>query len=632
MEIRAYLACAPRVTGDDDSMRSIAQVIRGLLAAALAGALGGVLLGIGESTLVSVTAASADEYWLFLFGAVAYGLIGAVLALAAALVWTVVRRGRADERGLAQIGVAMAVALPVFAVARYQVAQRLFQEKLPVATTEGVITHVLLLLGAVVAAAIGIVLVRLCYRAAGQLALVGALGVALALAALIGVATDRSTPPAVARRATAGAASKPNVILIVTDTLRADAAAWTAQQGGRSGFAALSADGVNFDRTYAQASWTRPSIATILTAEYPSVHGTEHKMDILPDRALTLAEALKAQGYWTAAFTTNINVAPIFNFQQGFDEFHYLEPSFYFGASDSATRLAVYKGLRAAREKVSSAMWVQNYYQDAAVVDQHVEAWLASKPPEPFFLFIHYMDPHDPYFEIPYNGRAVARVSTPDPAADRVEELHGLYREDVRYLDGYLQELVDRLRQSGLYDRSIIAITADHGEEFREHGGWWHGTALYEEQVLVPLIIKRAREPEPGRRRTDVTRSVDIGPTLMAAAGLPVPDAFQGIDLFTGTVSEPVLAEEDLEGNRLTSIHSGDWKLITANRDNPRGLPPVELFKLDDDPRERTNLATRDPDRVSDMLAQLEQLRVRVASGGRRTVGGTKSHAPDSGS
>src|SRR4029450_45829 len=135
-----------------------------------------------------------------------------------------------------------------------------------------------------------------------------------------------------------------------------------------------------------------------------SVHGTEHKMDFLPDRVDTLAEVLKRQGYWTAAFTTNINVAPIFNFQQGFDEFSYLEPSFYFGASDSATRLAVYKGLRAGREESGSKRWVRNFYQDAKVVDEHAAACLASKPPEPFFLFIHYMDPHDPYFEIPYNG------------------------------------------------------------------------------------------------------------------------------------------------------------------------------------------------------------------------------------
>lgn len=610
-------------------MRSLFRYVQGFAAATVAGALGGALVGVGEAVFVTSKSAAADEYWLFLFGAVVYGLIGAALGLAAALVWQLVRRGGASDRQLAQLSGAVAILLPVFAVARYNVAQRLYQENLPTLTSEGLIVHVLLVGGALLAAAIGVGIVRACYGAAGTVALSGALAVIVAASALIGVVTDHSEPPSVARRTSPTAAGKPNVILVVVDTLRADAAQWTRQQGGASGFARIASDGVRFDHTYSQASWTRPSIATILTAEYPSVHGTIHKMDFLPDSALTLAEVLKAKGYWTAAFTTNINVAPVFNFQQGFDEFHYLEPSFYFGATDSATRLAVYKGLRAAREKVSNTMWVENYYQDAAVVDRNVEAWLAGKPPEPFFLFIHYMDPHDPYFEIPYNGRGVARVSTPDPAPERAAELHSLYLNEARYLDGYLQKLFDGMRQSGVYDRSIIAVTADHGEEFREHGGWWHGTALYEEQVHVPLIIKRAQEPEPGHERSDVARSIDIGPTLVAAAGLPIPDAFQGIDLFQGTVSEPLLAEEDLEGNRLTSIHSGDWKLITANPDNPRGLPPTELFNLADDPLERTNLMARESGRVNEMSAQLDQLRARIASHRTGAVGTATNHAAD---
>jgi arylsulfatase A-like enzyme len=610
-------------------MRTLLNSLRSLAVAALAGALGGALVGVAESALVTASSGTADEYWLFLFGVVAYGLIGAALALGVSLIWQLVRRGQASERQLAQIGIGAALFLPVLAVARYHVAQRIFQESMPVATPTGIVTHLLLLLGAIAAVGLGIVIARLCYRANGPLAMGGALAALLAVAALIGVLTDHSQPPAVARPARAAAAGKPNIIAIVADTLRADAAIWSEQQGGRSGLAELSKDGVVFERTYAQASWTRPSIATILTAQYPSVHGTVHKMDFLSDSVLTLAEVLKARGYWTAAFTTNINVAPIFNFDQGFDEFHYLEPSFYFGATDSATKLAVYKGLRQGRELLSSKIWVQNFYQDAKVVDENVEAWLATRPPEPFFLFIHYMDPHDPYFEIPYNGRGVARVSNPDPPAERVEELHDLYRSDVRYLDDYLQALVDRLQESGLYGRTIIAVTADHGEEFREHGGWWHGTTLYEEALHVPLIIKRAGEPSAGSRRTDVARSVDIAPTLVAAANLPVPETFQGIDLFQGAVNEPILAEEDFEGNRLTSIHSGDWKLITANRDNPRGLAPVELFNLSDDPRERTNVAGRETERVGEMIAQLEQLRARIASHRGATVGRSSQHAAD---
>jgi arylsulfatase A-like enzyme len=126
-----------------------------------------------------------------------------------------------------------------------------------------------------------------------------------------------------------------------------------------------------------------------------------------------------------------------------------------------------------------------------------------------------------------------------------------------------------------------------------------------------------------------VARSIDIGPTVVAAAGLPVPEAFQGIDLFQGTVSEPLLAEEDLEGNRLTSIHSGDWKLITANADNPRGLPATELFNLADDPLERSNVMARESGRVSEMLAQLDQLRARIASHRTGAVGTATSHAAD---
>jgi arylsulfatase A-like enzyme len=610
-------------------MMTAVTYLRGILVAMMAGGLGGALIGLAEAALISATSAAADEYWLFHFGALAYGAIGAGLGLAAALAWQIVRRGRAADAQLAAVAAAAGVLLPAFAVARYHVAQRVFQEGLVTTSATGLLTHAGLLVGALLAAALAALLARLCLRAAGGVALAGALALILGGAWLGGMLTDRTAKPAVARHGGGGAAGKPNIILIVVDTLRADAAHWAAQQSdGPQGFAQLARQSVRFERAYAQSSWTRPSIATILTAQYPSVHGVEHKMDFLSDKADTLAEVLQRQGYWTAAFTTNINVAPIFNFQQGFDEYSYLEPSFYFGATDSATKLAVYKGLRVGREKVSSSMWVENYYQDADVVDAEVEQWLASKPPEPYFLFIHYMDPHDPYFEIPYNGRGVARVSTPNPPAERVEELHRLYRDDVRYFDGYLERLLERLRAGGAYDRSIVALTADHGEEFHEHGGWWHGTSLYEEQVHVPLFIKRAAEPAAGTVRNDIARTLDIAPTLAAAAGLPVPESFQGVDLFTDTVDEPLLAEEDLEGNRLSSIHSGDWKLIIANPDNPRGLAPTELYNLSQDPGERTNLAAQEGGRVSEMLAQLEQFKARIAARAGRAIG-ARSHAAD---
>ena len=610
-------------------MQTLGRHLRGLLAGFVAGGLGGALVGVGESALVTFTSAASDEYWLVLFGVLAYGAIGAGCGLGAALAWQLVRRGAASEVALAQVG-AFAGMLPLaFVVARYQVNQRVFDEGLTFASSMGAMTYGALLVVAVLLSLGALLLAGLATRR------LGVLGPALAFAVLalvawgIGVATDHSTPPEIQRHASGAAKGKPNVVLIIVDTLRSDASRTAAEKPG--GFATIHKEGVAFERAFAQASWTRPSVATILTSEYPSVHRTEHKMDILPDDATTLAEVLKGQGYWTAAFTTNINVAPIFNFQQGFDEFHYLEPSFYFGASDSATKLAVYKGLRAAREKVSDKMWVENFFQDAHVVDAHVESWLGSKPPEPFFLFVHYMDPHDPYFERPYNGEGIARVATPDPPADWRERMHGLYMQGVNYHDRYLGELFDRLKAQGLYDRSIIAVTADHGEEFHEHGGWWHGTTLYEEALHVPLIIKRANEPEPGRVRTDLARSLDIAPTLTAAAGVTAPANFQGIDLFTGTVNEPLLAEEDLEGNKLSSLRSGDWKLITANPGNPRGLAPHELYDLSTDPRERTNVATDQSGKVADLLAQLDQMKARIVRGRPAADDTARKHAADPG-
>jgi len=595
----------------------------------LSGALGGALVAAAETALVTWTSAANDEYWLVLFGVLAYGALGAGLGLAAGAVWHLARGGRAAEQSLAQVGGFVAVLLPAFVVGRYHVNQRLFDESLSFASSLGAMTYGAIGVGAVLAGLVGMLAARAASRR------LGALGPGLVFAALvavawgIGVATDRTNAPAPERHAATAPAGAPNIVLIIVDTLRSDAADWAAEQG--AGFAMMARDGVTFANAYSQSSWTRPSVATMLTSQYPSVHGVEQKMDILPSGAQTLAEHLKPHGYWTAAFTTNINVAPIFNFQQGFDEFHYLEPSFYFGATDSATKLAVYKALRAARERVSSKIWVENFYQDGDVLDREVEAWLGSKPPEPFFLLVHYMDPHDPYFEIPYNGRGIARVSTPNPPGTQAQALHDLYKTNVQYHDRFLEKLLRRMQATGAYDRSIIALTADHGEEFYEHGGWWHGTTLYEEAVHVPLKIKRPKEPQAGTRRTDLARTLDIGPTLLAAADLPAAGSFQGIDLFSGTVEEPLLAEEDLEGNRLTSFRRDDWKLIVANPGNPRGLAPQELYNLAVDPREQNNLAATESGRASELAAQMEEMKARVRGSGP-TASTARTHAADPGS
>jgi arylsulfatase A-like enzyme len=616
--------CAAKVVKRNglENMGESSGTAAAILAALVGGAWGGAMVGLAEAVLITVTSGPGEEYWLFPYAVASYGALGALIGLGCAAVGWVARAvvRRHAGRRLFGMSAALSIFLLGMAVARYNVNQRVFHEQLETTSATGLAVHLGLL---VVAGALALAVLS-----AGRLLQQYRRGVIFAACAFVlclgltsgaaVLASPHTEAPLRSRAASANAAQRPNIILIIADTLRADAVGvFGAPPNATPEIDRFAAEAERFANTYSQSTWTRPSIATILTSLYPSGHGLMHKLDALPDRVTTLAEALRADGYWTAGFVSNINVAPVFNFQQGFEEYTYLAPDFYFWASDSATRLAVYKGLRVVRERFfADRIYFNHYYQDAAVVDAAVTHWLEQRPPSPFFLLIHYMDPHDPYFEQPYNGHGVARVNDPDPAPARRDELHRLYGEDVTYLDGYFGTLVAQLKTRGLYDNSVIALAADHGEEFQEHGGWWHGTTLYQEQMHVPLIIKRAREAHGGAVETHIARTLDIAPTLMVAAGLAPPREFVGRDLF-GSVApdgEPLFAEEDLEGNVLSALRIGPWKLITANPGNPRGLQTVELYNLDQDSQELHNVAASEPTRTQDMLRQLARQRAQLST------------------
>jgi arylsulfatase A-like enzyme len=247
-----------------------------------------------------------------------------------------------------------------------------------------------------------------------------------------------------------------------------------------------------------------------------------------------------------------------------------------------------------------------------------------------FFLFLHYMDPHDPYLEHPYSGYGHARASDQNPDSSLAPEFSHLYDGEVSYLDDYLGRLFDWLKVEGLYEEALVVLTADHGEEFQEHGGWWHGQTLYQEQIAVPLIIKYPASAgegsipgsafSPPQVVDELVRSLDIAPTILDVAGASIPEAMQGRSLWSATDPVPyAFSEEDHEGNVLQSIRTPDRKLILANSDNPRGLPAEALFDLDSDPGEQRNLATTAPDEIQVLRAPLEDL---LALARQRAVAG----------
>jgi arylsulfatase A-like enzyme len=339
----------------------------------------------------------------------------------------------------------------------------------------------------------------------------------------------------------------------------------------------------------------------------------------LPDEVVTLAEVMRAAGYRTAAVVSNIHMSPLFNLNQGFDEYYYLGPDYFFYATESSSNLVSYNILRLVRERFfSRAKDHRYYYRDAAEVNEAAVARLADEKSRPFFLYLHYMDPHDPYFVHPYNGEAVARVHTPRPDPGQAERLMRLYDGEVSYLDDHLGRLIELLKRQGVYDSSLIVLTSDHGEEFYEHGGWWHGVTLYEEQIHVPLIVKLPRQKRRGERVEGLARSIDVAPTILGAVGAEVPRVMQGRDLLGPGAEEGgveyVYAEEDFEGNVLKTIRGREWKLILADAPNPRGLKAVELYRLSTDPRELEDRSSVHRDRVDALVPEL----TRLAEGARK--------------
>lgn len=592
------------------------QRIRFFALALLGGLWAGAVAGVAEALTVISMAAELPEYQLVPYAILGYALVGAAAGAALGLVGLVLPLSRWLRSPFAWVAAPLLAAL-LFVVGQYHVNLRFFHEELSAKTASGAAAYA----GLALLALLGALLMVWVGRMVAQRVALGWVVLAALFAAALAIgnakhASDTLVGAGPSRRA---AATQPNVILIIADTLRADALQCYGNQTTKTpAIDQLAADGILYEQAVSQSSWTRPSIATILTSLYPSQHGAMGKQSILPDRVTTVAEVFRDAGYTTAAFVSNINIAPVFNFQQGFGEYTYLPPDFYFWASDSSARLALYRIARVVRERFfASKIYVSNFYQDALVVTDHAKGWLDKKPQAPFFLLVHYMDPHDPYMEIPYNGHGVARVTNPDPPPAQAPEMHKLYQENVGYLDEHLAKLWARLKELGLYDNTMIAFTADHGEEFQEHHGWWHGTTLYQEGVHVPLILKLPHQANAGTRVAEPVRTLDIAPTMVTATANKPPAPFQGVDLISSAAqAKPLFAEEDHEGNILSSMRVGDWKLITANPGNPRGLEPIELYDLAGDPGEKQNRAEAEPARVSELSQALAQERQRLQSRG----------------
>lgn len=423
----------------------------------------------------------------------------------------------------------------------------------------------------------------------------------------------------------ARADDKPNVLLIVVDTLRAD-------HLGSYGYArptsphldGLAASGTRFAAARATSSWTAPSVASILTGEYPQNHGVVLPASALPRQLHTIAESFRDAGYRTAAFSANpAFVSPRQGFDRGFGEFYVLHSGFVDSEDEAAD---VVPGPTGSGKAVKVAAANQ-------VTEQAVD-WLGRiDGSQPFFLYAHYFDPHGGYYPpAEYAERFGVSAGSPmlkvdqhrfwkkaKPNAEELSTLRSLYDGEVAFTDAQIGRLLDALPKGR---PTLIAMTADHGEEFLEHGGMSHGRTLFEEMLRVPMIFAGAGV-KPGVVQQPVIIA-DVAPTLAEMAGLPPLAGIDGISLAPSVregqepPARPLFADETKANKEQEMLHrhavlSGSQKLLQNMQIG------YALFDLGEDPGEQHDLWASSGDRSAalESVLTLRESRKKDFSGWR---------------
>ncbi len=403
---------------------------------------------------------------------------------------------------------------------------------------------------------------------------------------------------------------RPNIVLIVVDTLRPD-------HLGSYGYQVRDTDpflrrlwrsqGVRFDSAFSTSSWTTPAVASILTSLYPPEHGinkVEHM--ILKDGLLTIQEVLREDGYDTCAATASWLVTASLNFCQGFDVYYDMDRFMFHWDGDK-------------------------------LLADRIENWLQKERYSPFFMYVHMINPHCPYSDGPLFDSSHPTVKTalmveadrraillnflgtllfPDPPLEPDEKMtnHMLqsYDSEIKRTDKAIERVVQALQRNGLMENTLLIITSDHGDGFNEHGLFYHQNTLYQELVHVPLLIAGPMINEPGRAISCPVSLVDLLPTMMETAGIESMERRRGRSLWP-LINQGVCYHRTLycELDNRGAMKGGLWEALMIKdtkliKRTDNGKVSYELFDLGNDPHEWNNLAAERPGRVRRLKKSLE--------------------------
>jgi choline-sulfatase len=444
-----------------------------------------------------------------------------------------------------------------------------------------------------------------------------------AMAILLGSLTLLPPRPAAAAQAPAVQLQPRYVLLLTVDTLRADALRTYAPTAPPTpAISTLAGDSVVFERAISSAPWTLTAFASILTGLSPDVHQTLTFASRVPDACPTLAEHLRDAGYRTAAIGHNPFLNPAYNLHRGFGQY-----TMFPRQRNGSIGAQVLSDLFPAR---FSPQVGTTGLTDMAL------GWLERNAERPFFLWLHYFDPHLPYEppdeylpqRRPPTGMG-ARVEQEMllsvrqgyfvPTREDVAWVRGLYDGEVRHVDANIGRVIARLKSLGIYDQTLIVFTSDHGEEFWEHGRFEHGHSVYEELLHVPLLVKLPGSSRTARVARPVT-TTSVTPTMLDLCGIPFDaDALSARSLrpalqrASGGATapdqcDPLVSTGCAYYENQVAIRVGDLKYIRRLLSGRE-----ELYDLSADPGERISLMANRPDAIEECSRLLDRHRARCA-------------------
>lgn len=418
--------------------------------------------------------------------------------------------------------------------------------------------------------------------------------------------------------------TRPNVLLISIDTVRKDhCSAYGYERDTTPNLAMLAEQGARFDRAYAPSASTAPSHATMFTSLYPIGHQVLKQGHTLSQGDYTLAEHLSALGYQTAAVVASFVLDEQFGFAQGFTFYDdHFKPAF---------------------ASVTQKYWKEQPDvgdQTANETTRKAISWLKNQrnPERPFFLFVHYFDPHAPYVPPkPFSSRF--KPSGRQPA--RLDEIISRYDGELAYTDREIGKIFRTMKKMDLEENTLVVVTADHGEGMGQHDHVGHSINIYEEAVRVPFLFRWPNRIPKGHRFKEPVELVDLAPTVLDLIGVTKDGfSFQGRSLAAALRGEssldadrPIYLYREIYENREMklfsgrkvllngekfAIRTGKWKYIEGNEENTK-----ELFDLASDPLEQVNLSPTFTEKATELAGQLKEWKKRHHRG--ESVQGTIS-------